>query len=89
MIDEAQELDYDSGGSEKSDTESEGEDVFDSSDKCDGRSTIDPRKESSEHLNPSSYSWAVMRLAILRLLRKQLQEFIAVAGIEVQGEFHT
>ncbi|CAH1397580.1 unnamed protein product [Nezara viridula] len=68
LSEDAQLLDYDSGGSERSDSESEGEDVFDG-DKCDTHSMTDPRKENTEHSNPNSYSWAVMRLAIIRVIR--------------------
>nr|XP_024216080.1 dmX-like protein 2 isoform X4 [Halyomorpha halys] len=83
LSDDAQLLDYDSGGSERSDSESEGEDVFDA-DRCDTHSITDTRKDNTEHSNPNSYSWAVMRLAVIRVIRGQLQDFIAVAGIEVQ-----
>lgn len=44
------------------------------------------RRENTEHSNPYSYSWLIMRTAILRIAQNQLQDFIAVAGIEMQGE---
>lgn len=43
------------------------------------------RRENTEHSNPYSYSWLIMRSAILRIAQNQLQDFIAVAGIEMQG----
>ena len=43
------------------------------------------RRENSEHSNPYSYSWSILRLAIMKLSQNQLQEFINVAGIEMQG----
>lgn len=43
------------------------------------------RRENTEHSNPYSYSWLIMRAAILRIAQNQLQDFIAVAGIEMQG----
>lgn len=43
------------------------------------------RRENTEHSNPYSYSWLIMRTAILRIAQNQLQDFIAVAGIEMQG----
>ncbi|XP_055296544.1 dmX-like protein 2 isoform X5 [Sitodiplosis mosellana] len=42
------------------------------------------RRENTEHSNPYSYSWLIMRTAILRIAQNQLQDFIAVAGIEMQ-----
>lgn len=44
------------------------------------------RRENTEHSNPYSYSWLIMRTAILRIAQNQLQDFIAVAGIEMQGK---
>lgn len=43
------------------------------------------RRENTEHSNPYSYSWNVMRLAVMKLSQHQLQEFIGIAGIELQG----
>lgn len=43
------------------------------------------RRENTEHSNPYSLSWLIMRTAILRIAQNQLQDFIAVAGIEMQG----
>lgn len=47
------------------------------------------RRENTEHSNPNSYSWVIMRLAIMKLAQNQLQEFINIAGIEMQGEGDT
>lgn len=44
------------------------------------------RRDNTEHSNPYSYSWNVMRLAIMKLSQNQLQEFINIAGIEMQGK---
>lgn len=44
------------------------------------------RRENTEHSNPHSYSWNIMRLAIMKLAQSQLQEFINIAGIELQGK---
>lgn len=77
-------MDYDSADSAVSDLddEEEEEDVFE------GTSTNPkaPDRENTEHSNPSSYSWCVMRLAIMKLVQHQLQDFLSVAGIEMQGE---
>lgn len=81
---EAECVDYDSADSAVSDLddEEEEEDVFE------GTSTNPkaPDRENTEHSNPSSYSWCVMRLAIMKLVQHQLQDFLSVAGIEMQGE---
>ncbi|XP_023723664.1 dmX-like protein 2 isoform X1 [Cryptotermes secundus] len=79
---EAECVDYDSADSAVSDLddEEEEEDVFE------GTSTNPkaPDRENTEHSNPSSYSWCVMRLAIMKLVQHQLQDFLSVAGIEMQ-----
>jgi hypothetical protein len=81
---EAESVDYDSADSAVSDLdiEEEEEDVFE------GTATNHkvPDRENTEHSNPSSYSWCVMRLAIMKLVQYQLQDFLNVAGIEMQGE---
>lgn len=82
---EAEFVDYDSADSAVSDLddEEEEEDVFE------GTTTTNCKaqeKENTEHSNPSSYSWCVMRLAIMKLVQHQLQDFLNVAGIEMQGE---
>lgn len=41
-------------------------------------------KSNTEHLNPSSYSWSILRLAVLQLVSSKIQEFVNVAGIEIQ-----
>lgn len=43
------------------------------------------RQENTEHSNPYSFSWLIMRCAILRIAQNQLQDFINIAGIEMQG----
>lgn len=76
-------MDYDSADSAVSDLDDEEEeDVFE------GTSTNPkaPDRENTEHSNSSSYSWCVMRLAIMKLVQHQLQDFLSVAGIEMQGE---
>lgn len=82
---------YDSADSTVSDLESdeEEEDVFADPLSNDPKvnTTSDAlkkhRRENTEHSNPHSYSWAVMRLAIVKIAQIQLKEFIDVAGIEV------
>jgi hypothetical protein len=81
---EAESVDYDSADSAVSDLddEEEEEDVFEGT-------TANPKvpdRENTEHSNPSSYSWCIMRLAIMKLVQHQLQDFLSVAGIEIQGE---
>jgi hypothetical protein len=82
---EAEYVDYDSADSAISDLDDEEEeDVFDGT--TTATNTKGPDKENTEHSNPSSYSWCVMRLAIMKLVQHQLQDFLSVAGIEIQGE---
>lgn len=78
----AGEIDYDSSDSAVSDLDSseDEEDVFDTNSK-----TKSKPKDNTEHMNSNSYSWCVMRLAIVKILQHQLQDFLTVAGIEMQG----
>ncbi|KAK9294166.1 hypothetical protein QLX08_011144 [Tetragonisca angustula] len=77
----ADEIDYDSSDSAVSDLDSseDEEDVFDTNSKPKSKP-----KDNTEHTNPNSYSWCVMRLAIVKILQQQLQEFLNIAGIEMQ-----
>ncbi|XP_076665130.1 rabconnectin-3 alpha isoform X3 [Andrena cerasifolii] len=77
----ADEIDYDSSDSAVSDldTSEDEEDVFDTNAKPKNKP-----KDNTEHSNPNSYSWSVMRLGIIRILQHQLQDFLNVAGIEMQ-----
>lgn len=42
---------------------------------------------NTEHSDPDSYSWYVMRVAVLRLAQQKLQHFLQLCGIEMSGEF--
>ncbi|XP_055631831.1 dmX-like protein 2 isoform X2 [Toxorhynchites rutilus septentrionalis] len=42
------------------------------------------RRENTEHSNPNSYSWCILRQALIRVAQNHLQSFINVAGIEMQ-----
>ncbi|KAK0178125.1 hypothetical protein PV328_002103 [Microctonus aethiopoides] len=77
----ADEIDYDSSDSAVSDLGSsdDDEDVFDTNVKPKSKP-----KDNTEHSNPNGYSWCIMRLAIVKILQNQLQDFLNVAGIEVQ-----
>ncbi|KAF5272292.1 hypothetical protein FQR65_LT04949 [Abscondita terminalis] len=58
-----------------SDSESEEEDVFDAP-----PATV---ANNNEHSDPNSYSWVVLKLAILRIIEIRIKEFLSVAGLEV------
>lgn len=46
----------------------------------------DKRKfTNTEHSDPDSYSWYVMRVAVLRLAQQKLQQFLQMSGIEMSG----
>ncbi|KAJ8668951.1 hypothetical protein QAD02_000210 [Eretmocerus hayati] len=77
----ADEIDYDSSDSAVSDLDpSEDEDdVFDTNTKPKSKP-----KDNTEHSNPNSYSWCIIRYAIVKILQQQLQDFLNVAGIEMQ-----
>uniref|UniRef100_A0A182NDD9 RAVE complex protein Rav1 C-terminal domain-containing protein n=1 Tax=Anopheles dirus TaxID=7168 RepID=A0A182NDD9_9DIPT len=89
------EEEYDSADSAVSDLddEDEDEDVFNDPLNNDPKASQvsaavrKHRLENTEHSNPNSYSWCIMRYALIRVAQNQLQSFIAVAGIEMQGCF--
>ncbi|XP_075227186.1 rabconnectin-3 alpha isoform X2 [Lycorma delicatula] len=87
LAEEAQEVDYDSADSAVSDlSDEEEEDVFEGDTTKDKNSSAlsGTQRENTEHSNPTSYSWCIMRLAIMRLVQGQLQDFLNTAGIELQ-----
>ncbi|XP_050532464.1 dmX-like protein 2 isoform X5 [Daktulosphaira vitifoliae] len=84
LASEVQDVDYDSADSAVSDLsedEDEDGDVFDSGQ--DTKSKTE-KAENTEHSNPYSYAWMVMRLAIMQLLQEQLHAFLTVAAIDLQ-----
>ncbi|KAK5649288.1 hypothetical protein RI129_000317 [Pyrocoelia pectoralis] len=58
-----------------SDSESDEEDVFDAPPAV--------VANNNEHSDPNSYSWVVLKFAILRIVETRIKEFLAVAGLEV------
>lgn len=42
------------------------------------------RKENTEHTNPNSLSWCILRCSIVKHAQNQIQSFISVAGLELQ-----
>jgi DmX-like protein len=74
-------VDYDSADSAESEAEEEEEDVFDES----GVGIERDDRDNTEHSNPNSFAWCVLRLAITTLVQHQLKDFLNVAGIELQG----
>lgn len=57
-----------------SDSESEEEDVFDNP-------TPVVRVANNEHSDPNSYSWLVLKLAVLRIVQTRLSDFLAVSSL--------
>lgn len=74
--------DYDTDDSHESDGEEEEDDDDDVNV---SRSQL-KSKENTEHTNPTSYSWSILRLALIKNSTHKIQEFVKVAGIELQGE---
>ncbi|CAH0724978.1 unnamed protein product, partial [Brenthis ino] len=77
--------DYDSAESgaddaEESGSEPEDDDIFDTSiTKTEKRH----KHSNTEHCEADSYSWYVMRVAVLRLAQHKLQHFLQLCGIEM------
>ncbi|XP_072938045.1 dmX-like protein 2 isoform X3 [Epargyreus clarus] len=77
--------DYDSAESgaedaEDSASEADDDDIFDTS-----TTKKEKRRKGAnmEHSEPDSYSWYVMRVAVLRLAQQKLQHFLQLCGIEM------
>lgn len=89
---ETNEDDYDSADSAVSDLddEDEDEDVFNDPLNNDPKASQTAaaikkhRKENTEHTNPNSFSWSIMRCSIVKYTQHQIQTFIGVAGLELQ-----
>lgn len=89
---EPDEEDYDSADSVASDLDSgdDDEDVFADPLNNDPKASQyaaakkKHRKENTEHSNPNSYSWLVMQTAMVKIAQNQLQDFVNVAGLELQ-----
>nr|NP_572302.2 Rabconnectin-3A [Drosophila melanogaster]AAF46135.3 Rabconnectin-3A [Drosophila melanogaster] len=72
--------DYDTDDSHESDNEEEEEDDDDVNV---SRSQL-KAKDNTEHTNPTSYSWSILRLALIKISTHKIQELVKVAGIELQ-----
>uniref|UniRef100_A0A2A4IWI3 RAVE complex protein Rav1 C-terminal domain-containing protein n=1 Tax=Heliothis virescens TaxID=7102 RepID=A0A2A4IWI3_HELVI len=77
--------DYDSAESgaedvDDSGSEADDDDIFDTS-----NTKNEKRRKLTnlEHSDPDSYSWLVMRIAVLRLAQQKLQNFLQLCGIEM------
>uniref|UniRef100_A0AAR5P422 RAVE complex protein Rav1 C-terminal domain-containing protein n=2 Tax=Dendroctonus ponderosae TaxID=77166 RepID=A0AAR5P422_DENPD len=58
--------------------EDEDEDVFDGP----VTTTTTAKTVNNEHADPNSYSWLVLKLAVLRIAQNRMLEFLAIAGLE-------
>lgn len=56
---------------EESDSESEEEDVF--------GSPSTAQVKNTEHSDPNSYSWLILKLATLRMVQSRLTDFLGVS----------
>ncbi|XP_053611658.1 dmX-like protein 2 isoform X3 [Plodia interpunctella] len=76
--------DYDSAESGGEDAEESGSDA-DDDDIFDTNPTKKEKRKfvNLEHSDPDSYSWFVMRVAVLRLAQHKLQHFLQLCGIEM------
>lgn len=82
---DAKDLDIDFDSATESDDD--GDDDDDAFEDDDPFSTAAPPAENTEHANPNSYSWCLMRYACIRLAQNMLEKFVATAGIEIPGKW--
>ncbi|CAH0558785.1 unnamed protein product [Brassicogethes aeneus] len=61
---------------ESENEDSEDEDVFDGP-------TTATKTVNNEHSDPNSYSWLILKLAVLKMVHTRLNEFLAVASLEM------
>ncbi|XP_061395403.1 dmX-like protein 2 [Musca vetustissima] len=69
--------DYDTDDPYESENEGDDDDVI-------GTSGVNKDKENKEHLDPMSYSWCILRVAIMKVFIKKVQDFVNISGIELQ-----
>ncbi|XP_063539585.1 dmX-like protein 2 [Cydia strobilella] len=77
--------DYDSAESgaedpDDSGSEADDDDIFDTNPAREAKRT---KLVNTEHSDPDSYSWVLMRVAVLRLSQQKLQHFLQLCGIEM------
>ncbi|XP_052742471.1 dmX-like protein 2 isoform X1 [Bicyclus anynana] len=78
--------DYDSAESGAEDADESGSEADDDDDIFDTSNTKSEKRRKGanmEHSEPDSYSWYVMRVAVLRLAQNKLQHFLQLCGIEM------
>ena len=73
-------VDYDSG--EESDHDVPLDELDDEDD--DPFSNVPPKAANTQHSDPDSYAWDIIRLATLNLAQKNIECFLVTAGIELQ-----
>ncbi len=78
-------LDYDSGCESDDDVDYDDEDEAEDDDNLDPFSTAPPRAANTQHSDPNSYAWTLIRYACVKLAQTTLERFIAMAGIELPG----
>ncbi|XP_055931190.1 dmX-like protein 2 isoform X2 [Argiope bruennichi] len=93
LASESDALDYDSNASLPSDEEEveEGEmdDVFGGESTEEGHQATSGRKKiisdsGLDQLDPSSYTWGILRYAVVKLARMHIVTFLSIAGFEMQ-----
>ncbi|CAG0879339.1 unnamed protein product [Cyprideis torosa] len=80
-------IDYDSSESVGSEPEEEVEEEYDDP-LAENVFEEKPRKrqtENVEHSDPRSYSWGIIRYALVKVAQSYLMKFLSVAGLEMQG----
>lgn len=85
MATEVQDVDYDSADSAVSDLSEDEDEDCDVFDNTQDNKSKTAKSENTEHSNPYSYAWMVMRLAIMQLVQEQLHGFLTIAAIDLQG----
>ncbi len=63
---------------------------FDNMNKCLHDSCLPFRNDTAmnEHLDPNSYSWCLMRYAVIKHMRHSLIQFLPHIGIELPGQYY-
>ena len=78
---EAKELDIEMDSDADTDDEMDDDDDYDD----DPFATTVRKDDNTEHSNPQSFSWCVMRYACIIIAQQNLEKFLTMAGIELTG----
>ena len=67
--------------------DSDNEDLIEEDEDDDPFSNAPPKNENTQHSDPNSYAWCLMRYACISLSQALLEKFLSLAGVEPSGKY--